>query len=630
MADPSANGPLSLEELLALWTSSVDGNYSRPFLEAGDGGGLEAFTQGHAQSERVSQAIDTSTQAMFILPFSGQTAPPAQGPASATVALTFARAGFLQQPLVLKAGLIVVGELATDSGENGPVLVETGREYVLQEDVVFFPGDPGPCTGLVVAEKPGYGYNNPLPGTISEVQQVGSAFNNVGATITVVGQPLPGAPFPASRAQLAAANVADMFVPQHVGQYVLLTAGANAGKFARASAFTAPVSATNSGSKVDVEQLLAFDSFSGDYAGVLQVGETVDLKTGPALIGRCVVLAVEVVAGAQRVVAVLVQGVGPGAGDSFTGQVSAAAGAVDIAHASGTLTPEAGTAAWRVLDWASDWKLTAANAAQPAGGRSGMLDMLGAERNLPRQTGEDDDAYRDRIAQVADVVTPNAIRRALNRAMGAFPWCLREVGSRNLPGLYCDRTGDAGGDFYDTECVSFNGSQAGTFLFQEPVEYRDAGGNVVMRGLYASYLSSVGAVVAVPGATVTIARPRGAERPVPVAGDVIVGTISGATVSSLTAGVDNTRNNPFAVWLDYLEFRAFFLVSVPPVGFGEFGAAYDAGASNAYDAAPYDAFFDGFPAGAPAFYKRAYDAVDKVRAGGVTFDLVLSRGEGCA
>ncbi len=75
--------------------------------------------------------------------------------------------------------------------------------------------------------------------------------------------------------------------------------------------------------------------------------------------------------------------------------------------------------------------------------------------------------------------------------------------------------------------------------------------------------------------------------------------------------------------LDYIEFRAFFLLGVPPSDLGEFGVAFDSGSSNAFDAAPWLSFMDGFPLTAASIYRTVWQEVSRVKAGGVGFDLVL-------
>jgi hypothetical protein len=206
--------------------------------------------------------------------------------------------------------------------------------------------------------------------------------------------------------------------------------------------------------------------------------------------------------------------------------------------------PTSHGASWRVLDFAADLGLRVTNASSPSGGRSPVLDQIGAERGVFRGSGEGDDDYREAVANLADVVSPNAIRRAINRALapfGATGW-LREVGTADLPGLYLD----------------------GDPLSTDPAE------------AFALDLDFA-------------ARP--ADR--------------------------------YKLLLDYTEFRAFFLVGVPPLGLGEFGAAFDAGPENAFDAAPFPCFFDGFPLTAACAYRTLWGAVNAARAAGVGFDLVL-------
>lgn len=83
------------------------------------------------------------------------------------------------------------------------------------------------------------------------------------------------------------------------------------------------------------------------------------------------------------------------------------------------LVAEAGTLTWQILDW-SDMAFTLAQIGAPAGGRDDMLRALGPERGLAQQQSEPDDTFRDRLSELADCVTPNAIRRIVNRALEPF------------------------------------------------------------------------------------------------------------------------------------------------------------------------------------------------------------------
>ncbi len=216
-----------------------------------------------------------------------------------------------------------------------------------------------------------------------------------------------------------------------------------------------------------------------------------------------------------------------------------------ILEQSAPLTPEAFTAKWRILDWVANWGLTVTNAASPTGGRLAMLDALGEERNIRRSVGESDGAYATRVSTIADVVTPNAIRRAANRVLAPYglKCTLREVGSVDLPGLY-----------YDVELLS---PQDPTYAFAYDLDY-------------------------------TI-RPE----------------------------------DRFKYYLDELEMRAFFLIEVPKNSIGEFGMAYDEGIGYYDSTDPFDVFLDGYAPGTAILLKQVWDAVYKVKAGGVGFDVFM-------
>src|ERR1700685_3234663 len=104
-------GPLSIQAFEAVWASVVDPAFAQGFIQAGEGNGFEAYTQAMAQLARASAAINTTMEAMYLLPSSGQTSPPASGPNQATVQLTFARTLRLQEPLVLGAGSVWYDEV---------------------------------------------------------------------------------------------------------------------------------------------------------------------------------------------------------------------------------------------------------------------------------------------------------------------------------------------------------------------------------------------------------------------------------------------------------------------------------------------------------------------------------------
>lgn len=533
MTTEPKRGPFTIDELLQVWRSSVDEEYARPMLErldpgvsidAGEDGapeinepnrGLEVFTSLMAAAKRVSQAVVRTFEGMFILPHSGQEDEPASGPRLAEVELTFERTASFERTVTLKSGQVICEEIMRLPGEEAAQLLLSGRKYVLAETITFVPGEPGPKQALAVSVKPGYGYNNPDPESITSIAQVGSGLQNTGASIIVTDADqklrVPAAP--------------DVVVPEHVGQYIELTAGDNQGAIVRATAYTVPDVSISSGGELVLAKTTVLRVSS--VVGTFIEDEIVEQATSGAR-GKFVHLG--------GIYLVLEQADEFSTALGVTGLLSGATATVDAIEQEPLLEAETGTAGWRVLDWAEDLKLTVSNELSPEGGRAGMLDELGRERNINRAEGEPDDLYRKRVAALPDTISPNAIRRAANRILSQIGkhGCLRESSLPLRPGLYCDRS------------------------------FLDAG-----------------------------------------------------------------NADPFTRLLDFEQYRGYFLMGVPPLGLGEFGAAYDVGEYNAYDVSPYLAFYDGVPLTAAVFYLQVWRAIEKARAAGVGFNLAIDR-TGCS
>jgi hypothetical protein len=83
------------------------------------------------------------------------------------------------------------------------------------------------------------------------------------------------------------------------------------------------------------------------------------------------------------------------------------------------LVAESGAVTWSILDWADQgFELT--EIAAFAGGRDNTLRLLGDERKVFQQAGETDEAFRQRAAKLVEVVSPVAIRNAVNRLLEPF------------------------------------------------------------------------------------------------------------------------------------------------------------------------------------------------------------------
>src|SRR5579862_728738 len=127
-------GALTQADLQAIWEGACDSSFTQPLEAAGEGNGFEAYTQMFAQWARVSQAVETTTQAMYILPSSGQSAPPAMRAHKATVQLTFTRSAtspYVSWPIVIAPGTVFVEEQEPDWGDPAGVVVATGRRYLV-------------------------------------------------------------------------------------------------------------------------------------------------------------------------------------------------------------------------------------------------------------------------------------------------------------------------------------------------------------------------------------------------------------------------------------------------------------------------------------------------------------------
>ncbi len=441
-------GPITAAELMAVWEGAVDVDYARPLVSGGDGAGLEVFGQHAEQLARVSRAVDVTTQAAYMRQHSIQSSPSASGSNRATVTLTLARTGLVSRALVLEKGLVTVEEVQVDHSPEGGVDAPSGRRYVLSETCFFPPGDQGPREVQAVAEHPGYGYNNPLPGSIRGVVQVGAGLNNVLATTTRVDVLVPSAVLvPASRVRVVCRDEPDVFVTNNVGQTMVFTGGANSGITARVTAYQPPdpFSASPDGGAADVELFQVRQSSDFDGPGFVE-GEQVQLFDSTDVVAWGLCVAEVTTDGVQSLAYRLVNG------DASTairihGELSGSnifldtTGAITSDDSLPMVAESSPLTAWKVLDWVHDFGLTSTNASSPRGGTSAMLDALGRDRGIARAVSEGDDAYSRRISIPADTVTPNAIRRAINRVLAplGLAGCFREVGdSVMFPGVFYD------------------------------------------------------------------------------------------------------------------------------------------------------------------------------------------------
>lgn len=409
-----------IAELTNLWRSVVDSDFARRFIEAGEGFGFEAYTQGMAQFERLSTAIDRSIQSMFILPHSSQTDEPASLASKATVDLTVARSTFLEHCFAFTPESLVFFEETTDMGENGPIAVTTGRRYAVRAPASIGPGQTGPVVVPAISLRSGRAGNNAQPGNIRRFLQPAASFANELASVVVQG----------SAYRLIAQPRPDVPVQSHVGAYLLFIGGANNGTIRRITGYLGPEPNgvdPNGGSFL----LAATGQWQNSgTVGTFEVGEKVSTPTGEGIVWF---------QDATRIIIDRTVGTIATA-DVVTGASSGATTTLGALERSPDLVLESETAVWRVLDWEVDLGFTVTNEAFPEGGRIGMLETLGAERKVYRTDNEDQESYRRRVVTPADVVSPNAVIRASNRILTQIgeQGVLREVGLPLFRGMFYD------------------------------------------------------------------------------------------------------------------------------------------------------------------------------------------------
>lgn len=587
-------GPLTPEDLLALWNSVTDAGWSQPIREAGSGEGYEVIEQAAEMFGAVATASDTSAQELFVLPHSGQTNLPASGAAFATATVTLERTARFHLALVLDPGVVKVEHIATDFGELGAVAVKTNRRYGLASRLTLGPGEAGPQDRDVRAEKPGSGHNQPLAGTLTGFFEPAAGLGNDSASI----EPGPGTH------RLRSANKADAPVHQMIGLQVEMLAGANIGQVRRAVGYLAPESGDAGSLLLAPTAVLAVSSIVGAW----ETDELVTQSNGATGLFRRLHRGRLVIDGDGLIEFVT---------GTITGSTSGTTATVDVVEQGQLMTAEAGTVTWVTLSYERDLGMTCTNVARPSGGRDASLDLLGQERGKFRGPEEQDDSYRLRVAQPLDTVSPGAVVRAANRALAQYgaEATLREVGTLAFPGFFHDA-----GDSYDLDAFAVTGSASGIFVDGElVVQDPNSGGaaavgraQVRSPGVAPGTVLPAGVLLGVAG--IQTAQPF-------VSGFPIFGLSSSSHVALPSFSGGPVPGDELRVSLDYDEFRGFMLIDAPIAGLGEFGIAYDAGPNNAYDAAPYLAFYDGFALTSAVGLRTVWQAVDEVRAGGVGFDV---------
>lgn len=431
---------LTFTDILDLWKSTTEESYHRPILDAGDGFGLEVVTQGINVDAIVSEAIEQTLQTMYVLPHSSQTYPQAHGEAKATCTLSFSRTMHIDLPLILRKGQLVE-QIDTDWSPSGGVQVQTGRRYKILADVIFNVGESGPKTVSAEAEYAGDGFNLRVLGTITGLVYSGAGFNGRLASVSVVAAgPLTSG---TSELKIIAKKANDVFSPDHAGQYLKFVDGTNIGKIVRIDSYASP--GASDGGAVKLDTLLQIrTSASTPSAAVIVTGTSVQLQTAGSVVTIEGKLIAQYVNGSSYYWLIRVKTYNPSTYSTVTKLVDPAQPTVSWPLTSmeyEVMSVVADTySAWKVLDWVDDFGLTCVDTTLPTGGKFAILDAHGDDKRVYRQLGEVDDDYAQRVATLADNISPAALKRKLTAIWEPTGKTARlvETESTDFPGMFLD------------------------------------------------------------------------------------------------------------------------------------------------------------------------------------------------
>jgi hypothetical protein len=574
---------LTFDDFYKMWLSVADTNYTTPFANSE---GVEAYGQLFAQMVRVSQAIDTSTQAMYAQAFSGQSAPPAGLATNATVTIKATRTLKIGTPFVLMPGLVWFEEVAPDWSEDKGGqgrMVPTGRLYTPSAPAAFLPG-VRELSFSCVSKGPGYGYNNPRIGTITSFRipqyvagRHASVVNrgNVDAMQIHTGKTeSPG--------------------PAHVGHYLVFIDGSNIDKFRRIHSIE--------GDQIILERLYyATGAYAGGIAPI--VGESMWAGN----------YSVRVLASSSRELMGIEQSTRVASdGVVFTGIQSAAKFTEASVPDTTVLTPESGTAGWGTVSFVDYFGLTIENTTQPTGGKLGLLEEIGRERKVYITAGETEQAYRTRVVNLPDIVSPNAVKRAANRIVVSYgkTAVLREAGAPNLPGIFFDH------DYYDYGMVKVSAAEDFGYVLGERVHML----NTVTGG----YATGIAMVDLLSGLLVGIGRPHGTF----TSAYYTVGEWSGRSKKQ-TVTYNPNEYYKYRYWFDKQMSHRYFLVTFPHL-VHDLYFSYDTDVSDGTRAGAYDMTkptsldsYDGTNPRTKIAYGSIWKAVNAARAAGVDFTLAI-------
>lgn len=231
---------VSKEDLLALWRRDMDPEYTIPLENELDGRGLDVIAGLAAVIERASDAVQSSTQAMYLKPHSAQLDLPASGAAVATGEIEIYRRQLLGGDIDLLAGDVLVVKWQDTEGEW-----VDGVDLEVVTNVTIPPAVIGPTPADVRTLRPGQQGNTPAGRVVVFVER-GRATVPLTQTTVALAE--------VEDTASVGGDVPDMFTADMVGRYFRFADGPNASRPAyRIIGFT-PTDGSTVGNVIELDR----------------------------------------------------------------------------------------------------------------------------------------------------------------------------------------------------------------------------------------------------------------------------------------------------------------------------------------------------------------------------------------
>lgn len=199
------------DDLLALWRRDMDVEYTLPLEDENDGRGLDIISGLASIFERVSSAVQVSTQAFYLKEHALQIDPPASGAVRATGTIDIYRRTLTGGDINLLVGDVLVIRVRNTEGEW-----INGVELRLTASVTIPPATVGPTPVAVEAVRVGFQGNVPAGRVAVFVERGRATVPLLGAGFGVVGD------------TAEYGNTPDLFTEDMVGRYFRFTDATNA------------------------------------------------------------------------------------------------------------------------------------------------------------------------------------------------------------------------------------------------------------------------------------------------------------------------------------------------------------------------------------------------------------------